>query len=81
MNITTKDLYNLMYSVFSLDPRPRKIKITSKFNTYLDTICQTVFEEPHRNELARIAGTIGRFDGITIEIDDTIENEYYELVY
>jgi hypothetical protein len=75
-----KDIYNSMHSAFSLDTLPRKIKITSKFNAYLDTVCETVFEEPP-NEFARATGTIGRWDGIPIEIDDTIENEYYELVY
>jgi hypothetical protein len=81
MNITIKDLQDSIHSVFSFDPLPRKIKITSKFNAYLDTACETVFEEPHQNEFARAAGTIGRWDGIPIEIDDTIENEYYEIVY
>lgn len=81
MNITIKDLQASLNSAFSLDPLPRKIKITSKFNAYLNTVCQTVFEEPPQNELARAAGVTGRWDGIPIEIDDTIENEYYELVY
>lgn len=81
MNITIKDLQASLHSAFSFDPLPRKIKITSKFNAYLDTVCQTVFEEPPQNELARTAGITGRWDGIPIEIDDTIENEYYELVY
>lgn len=80
MNVTIKDLQDSMRSAFSFDPLPRKIKITSKFNAYLDTVCQTVFEEPP-NELTRAAGVTGRWDSIPIEIDDTIENEYYELVY
>ena len=81
MNLTIKDLQTSLRSAFSFDPLPRKIKITSKFNAYLDTVCQTVFEEPTQNELARAAGVTGRWDSIPIEIDDTIENEYYELVY
>ena len=81
MNPTIKDLQDTIRFLFSLNPLPRKIKITSAFSAYLDTVCETVFEEPHQNELARAAGTIGRWDGIPIEIDDTIENEYYELVY
>jgi hypothetical protein len=80
MDPTMKDLYNSLHSAFSFDPLPRKIKITSRFSAYLDAVCQTVFEEP-QNEFAKAAGTIGRWDGIPIEIDDTIENEYYELVY
>ena len=80
MNITIKDLQASLQSAFSLDPLPRKIKITSKANEYLDSVCETVFEEPP-NELARMSGTIGRWDGIPIEIDDAIENEYYELIY
>ena len=78
---TIKDIYDSMHSAFSFNPIPRKIKITSTFAAYLDTVCQTVFEEPHQNELARAAGVTGRWDGIPIEIDDTIENEYYEIVY
>ena len=81
MNTTVKDIYNSMHSAFSFNPLPRKIKITSKFNAYLDTVCETVFEVPPQNDLARAAGVTGRWDGIPIEIDDTIENEYYELVY
>jgi hypothetical protein len=81
MKPTIKDLQGTIRFFFSLDPLPRKIKITSKFNAYLDTVCETVFEEPPQNELARAAGVTGRWDGIPIEIDDTIENEYYELVY
>lgn len=81
MNLTIKDLQTSLHSAFSFNPLPRKIKITSKFNAYLDTVCETVFVEPPQNELARVAGVTGRWDGIPIEIDDTIENEYYELVY
>lgn len=77
---TIKDIYDSMNSAFSFNPIPRKIKITSKFNAYLHAVCDTVFEEPP-NELARAAGVTGRWDGIPIEIDDTIENEYYEIVY
>ena len=80
MNITIKDLQTSLHSAFSLDPLPRKIKITSKAAEYLDAVCETVFEEPP-NELARMSGTIGRWDGIPIEVDDTIENDYYEFVY
>lgn len=81
MNITIKDLQDSLHSAFSFDPLPRKIKITSKADKYLHAVCETVFAEPHQNELARAAGIIGRWDGIPIEIDDTIENEYYEIVY
>jgi hypothetical protein len=80
MNLTIKDLQTSLHSAFSFNPLPRKIKITSKFNAYLDTVCETVFEEPP-NEFARATGVTGRWDGIPIEIDDTIENEYYELIY
>ena len=59
---------------------PRKIKITSSFDAYLHTVCPTIVEDSLRDEyLAR--GVCGQFTGIPIEIDDTIENEYYELVY
>lgn len=82
MNTTMKDIYTSMRSAFSFDPLPRKIKITSTFSDYLDTACETIFEDPPQNNLlAKGAGTMGRWDGIPIEIDDTIENEYYEIVY
>lgn len=77
---TIKDLQDSMHLFFSLDPLPRKIKITSAFSAYLDTVCETVFEEP-QNEFARAAGVTGCWEGIPIEIDDTIKDEYYEIVY
>lgn len=59
---------------------PRKIKITSSFDAYLRTVCPTIVENPPQDAyLAK--GVCGQFTGIPIEIDDTIENEYYELVY
>ena len=38
MNLTIKDLQTSLHSAFSFNPLPRKIKITSKFNAYLDTV-------------------------------------------
>ena len=58
------------------EPMPKKIKITSEFYEYLAVVCQTTFESASNR-----AGVYGQFTGIPIEIDDTIENEYYELVY
>jgi hypothetical protein len=69
-----------MHAIFSLKPLPRKIKITSAFSAYLDIVCPTIVEDtPQDEHLAK--GVCGQFIGIPIEIDDTIENEYYELVY
>jgi hypothetical protein len=57
---------------------PNKIKFTHEFAAYL---------ERHESAWAEIpsnlpnGAVVGQFTGIPIEIDDTIENEYYELVY
>ena len=52
---------------------PKKIKVTSEFATYLDSIAPPlVYDE---ND-----GVVGVFTGIPVMIDDTIENEY-EFVY
>lgn len=84
MNITIKDLQSSLRSAFSLDPLPRKIKITSKVAAILDEISKPVFKEMSIDEFIKIygaTGTVGQFEGIPCEIDDTIENECYELVY
>jgi hypothetical protein len=57
---------------------PKMIKMTSRFADYLDN--QGVEFTDALDDLPE-GGVIGQFDGIPIEIDDTIENEYYELVY
>jgi hypothetical protein len=84
MNITIKDLQDSIRSAFSFDPLPRKIKLTSKASAILEAISIPVFQEMSQEEYMKMytsTGAIGRLDGIPIEIDDTIENEYYELVY
>ncbi len=84
MNLTIKELQDLAHFVFSLNPPPRKIKITSSLNTLLNTVCKPVFKEMSPDEFVKTyggTGTVGQFEYIPIEIDDTIENEYYELVY
>ena len=57
--------------------RPKKIKITSKFSEYLQTL-QTPFQE---ESIEDYDGIVGRFDAIPFEVDDAIESEYYELIY
>lgn len=57
---------------------PKKIKVKSFFYNWLaanftdDIICE-------KDDSLR--GYTANWTGIPIEIDDTIENEYYELVY
>jgi hypothetical protein len=58
--------------------KPKKIKITSMFDRYLS---QSIVWAESKPPECFSGGTIGSFDAIPIEIDDTIENEYYELVY
>ena len=82
MNITTKDLQASINSAFSHDPLPRKVKITSKAAAIIDAASKPVFKEMSIDEYVKTyGGTVGRFEGIPCEIDDTIENEYYEFVY
>ena len=58
--------------------RPKKIKATYDFYQYLVAKCnENVILEKDDSP----SGYYGHFTGIPIEIDDTIENEYYELVY
>lgn len=52
----------------------KKVKVTSKFYNIL----RNLFE---REVLYDISSPPETFQGIPIEIDDTIENEYYKLVY
>ena len=57
---------------------PKKIKVKSFFYNWLvanctDDIIHTKDDSPR--------GYVSNWTGIPIEIDDTIENEYYELVY
>jgi hypothetical protein len=79
-----KELQGLLHDIFSLDTLPKKIKITSKVDAILDAYSKPVFKEMSRDEFIETygsVGTVGQFTGIPIEIDDTIENEYYEIVY
>jgi hypothetical protein len=57
---------------------PKKIKVTSQFADYLQKSVVITIHEPPKHFSG---GTIGSWRATPIEIDDTIENEYYELVY
>lgn len=84
MNETINKIQSLLRDIFSLDTLPKKIKITSRVAATLDTSNSPVFQEMSMDkyvETYRSTGTVGQFTGIPIEIDDTIENGYYELVY
>ena len=57
---------------------PKKIKVTHYFYNYLVAkFTEDVIHE--KDDSSR--GYYSCFTGIPIEIDDTIENEYYELIY
>ena len=84
MELTIKELQGLLHDVFSLDTLPKKIKITSEVDAILDAYSKPAFKEMSLDEFIETygaTGTVGQFEGIPIEVDDTIENEYYELVY
>lgn len=80
MKDITPEMFNLakMY-IFNNRTKAKKIKVTTQFANYLEQTCHPIFLEVE--EQTKFKGVIGRFDSIPIEIDDTIENEYYELVY
>ena len=83
MNETINEIQSLLRDIFSLDTLPKKIKITSMVATILDTYSSPVFKEMSPDEFVKTygsIGTVGRFEGIPVEIDDTIANDY-ELVY
>lgn len=73
-NITPEALAHAFLS-FKLDnSRPKKIKVTSEFADYLtDTIPMPYKGEP-------LDGCYGKFIGIPLELDDTIDG-YYKLEY
>lgn len=75
----TREQFEMAMSYARLGPnRPKKIKVTYDFYQYLVAKCnEDIILE--KNDLPR--GYYSYFTGIPIEIDDTIENEYYELVY
>lgn len=58
--------------------KPKMIKVTSQFSKYFYS--ESVKWDELYDELPEDA-TVGEFDSIPVEIDDTIENKFYELVY
>ena len=70
-------IYKIMWDDIETT-NPKIVKVTSRFATYLSA--QGVEFTEMSDELLE-SGIIGQFDVIDIEIDDTIKNEYYELVY
>ena len=75
----TPEQFEMAMSYACLGPnRPKKIKVTYDFYQYLVAKCdEKVILEKDDSP----SGYYGHFTGIPIEIDDAIENEYYELVY
>lgn len=73
----TEIIESILASI-TLPHLPKKIKVKSFFYNWLaahytDDIIHTKDDSPR--------GYVSDWTGIPIEIDDTIENEYYELVY
>jgi hypothetical protein len=76
--IPTTEIIESILSSITLPRIPKKIKVKSFFYNWLvahytDNIVHTKDDSPR--------GYTSNLTGIPIEIDDTIENEYYELVY
>jgi hypothetical protein len=78
MNEITPEMLNLAIMYLKSNGKHiKKIKVTSKFCNYLDQTCHPTF----LNKDPLPQGAVGAFIGIPIELDDTIENEYYELEF
>jgi hypothetical protein len=58
---------------------PKSIKVTSKFGEWIEARANN--SRLKLESIDTTKGYIASYQGIPIEIDDTIENEYYELVY
>lgn len=76
--IPISEIIESIHKSITLPRIPKKIKVKSFFYNWLaahytdDIIC-TKDDSPR--------GYTSNWTGIPIEIDDTIENEYYKLVY
>lgn len=77
--ITLEDFeISMLYASTRPKAVPKKIKVTHNFyNCLVAKFTEYVIHE--RDDSPR--GYYSYFTGISIEIDDTIENEYYEIVY
>ena len=58
---------------------PKSIKVTTKFGRWLDARGNNKFLKSESADASK--GRIASWKGIPIEVDDTIEDEYYEFVY
>lgn len=77
MNEITPEMLDLaLMHLKSNGKNIKKIKVTSKFYNYLEQICRPTFTG--KDPLP--PGVAGVFVGIPLELDDTIGNEYYEIV-
>ena len=76
--IPLTEIIESMINSITLPRTPKKIKVKSFFYNWLtahytDDIIHTKDNSPR--------GYTTNWTGIPVEIDNTIENEYYELVY
>lgn len=77
MNKITPEMINLAarYLTYT-NNRPKKIKVTHEFYNILTASCHHAYLNINSPE-----GIRANFVGIPVVIDDTIENEYYELEF
>lgn len=81
MDYNTISMTEIIESVLKQTPSsrlPKKIKVKSDFYYYLT---KNFIDIPICDKDDLPPGYHSYFTGITIEIDDTIKSEYYELVY
>ena len=78
MNEITLEMLNLtLMNLNSLGTPIKKIKVKPEFFDCLEKIFSPICLE----DLSKSEGIRVEFTGLPIEVDDEIENEYYELVY
>ena len=78
MKEITPEMFNLaLMHLNSLGTPIKKIKVKPEFFDYLEKIFSPICLE----DLSKSEGIRAEFTGIPVEVDDEIENEYYELVY
>lgn len=75
-NITVEDVHHLMLNIDAHEG-PKAIKVTSRFLRYLEN----KYIDNRYCPMHNLDGVQAQFVGIPVELDDTIDSQYYELVW
>lgn len=77
MKEITPEMFNRAFMYLNTTSKPiKKIKVKSEFFDYLKNMCPPICLDMSKPE-----GIRAEFTGISIEVDDEIKHEYYEIVY